>query len=176
MKALGMGALLALLAMSDEKTKTSANRFLLWAIPFCLLELALSRRASLLVLVRCLDPLAVALLSVWAVWKASIGFKGLAGKCLDNPVLTYLGRISYGLYIWHMFAPSFVRNILRVLHVPASLNDGAAGFVILFAWTVAAASLTWFLFEKPINGFKRYFPYRKLSEAPAPLSEIAVAP
>ncbi len=173
---LGMGALIACVAASDEKTKACAHRFLFLAIPFCVVELAVSRVASVPVMETCLDPLAIGLLSVWTVWNASIGFKGLVGKCLNNPLFTYLGKISYGLYVWHLFAPAFVRNILRVLHLPASLNDGAVGFALLFAWTAAAASLTWFLFEKPINSLKRFFPYRKIPKSAGALSEVAVAP
>jgi hypothetical protein len=35
----------------------------------------------------------------------------------------------------------------------------AVYFVALTAATVAMASVSWFAFERPINGLKRYFPY-----------------
>jgi len=67
---------------------------------------------------------------------------------------------------------TFLRNILHVLHLPGILNFGVIGLILLYLWTIAVASLTWFLFEKPINGLKRYFPYR---ESPR-LSAFAFAP
>lgn len=172
---LGMGALLACMLLWNESRKQSAMRWLTWAFPFCVAELLISRKLSLPFLSICIDPVAVSLLSVWTVWKASTGFQGLLGKFLNNPILVYLGRISYGLYVWHMFAPAFLRNILRWLHLPASFNEGPIGFALLFAWTLAVASLTWFLFEKPINGLKRYFPYRKPASVSAPLASSAIA-
>jgi peptidoglycan/LPS O-acetylase OafA/YrhL len=35
----------------------------------------------------------------------------------------------------------------------------AVYFLALTAATVAVASVSWFAFERPINGLKRYFPY-----------------
>lgn len=172
---LGMGALIASLLFMSETRQASASRWLTFCIPACLAELLISHKVSSPLLGVCLDPLAVALLSVWLVWNAAIGFKGIAGKCLNNPAMAYLGRISYGLYIWHMFAPIFISYILTAFRLPVSLNDGAVGFILFFAWTVTMASLTWFLFEKPINELKRHFPYRKRSLDSPLLAEVAVA-
>ena len=160
---LGMGSLLACSLMSPNDGTRRALRWLRWAVPLCVVEVLAARFIPGGAVWVWLDPLAVALVSVWAVWTASTGFEGLVGKCLSHPVMAWLGRISYGLYVWHMFAPAFLRNILHLLRFPDRFNDGAIGFVLLYAWTVAAASLSWFLLEKPLNGLKRYFPYRDLS-------------
>ncbi len=173
---LGMGALIATLPQMSEVTRASANRWLSFGIPFCLGELLISHKVSNPVVGVCLDPIAIALISVWIVWNASIGFKGSPGRFLNNPIMVYLGKISYGLYIWHMFAPVFVSYILKFLHLPASLNEGAIGFMLFFVWTVITASMTWFVFEKPINGLKRYFPYRKKPTDSVLLTEVAVVP
>jgi peptidoglycan/LPS O-acetylase OafA/YrhL len=81
------------------------------------------------------------------------GFAGLPGRLLAVGPVAYLGRISYGLYLVHV-VPS---------HAAASLGLGGLGpgalFVACFAITVAAASLSWHLFEQPINALKSRFPY-----------------
>ena len=158
---LGAGALLAVSIRGPKARTKQAQHWLRWAVPFCALEIIVSRIITASAVWVWLDPLAVALVSVWAVWGAAAGFGGVIGKCLSHPAMVYLGRISYGLYVWHMFAPAFLRNILHVLRLPASFNLGVIGFILLYAWTVAIASLTWFLLEKPINGLKRHFPYRE---------------
>jgi peptidoglycan/LPS O-acetylase OafA/YrhL len=69
--------------------------------------------------------------------------------------MAYLGRISYGIYLYHMFAPNF----LNVLKVPDSLKHGLVGFLIMMLITLALASLSWFVIERPINSLKSRFPY-----------------
>ncbi len=96
----------------------------------------------------------------WLVNKASIGFDGLVGKILTFPVFLYIGRISYGLYILHLFAayPSafFCKRILGV-HEPTQLQ-----WVLLNTiFTLAGAAISWHLFENPINSLKNHFFYQR---------------
>ncbi len=43
----------------------------------------------------------------------------------------------------------------------------ANGYVSRFGCTVAVASVSWFLFEKPLNDLKQYFPYAASRKTPA---------
>ena len=100
---------------------------------------------------------AIALISVWLVAGASRGFRGLAGKTLSSSPLVYLGTISYGIYLYHYFMIWVFRREfgwIRKQHP----NQGVY-FLTLTAATIAVASISWFAFERPINGLKRYFPY-----------------
>ena len=64
--------------------------------------------------------------------------------------LVYLGRVSYGLYVYHPFVPP----VFRWAGIGVT---GAVGFLIGAALTVGVASLSWFAFEHPLNSLKRHF-------------------
>ena len=101
---------------------------------------------------------ALALVFVWLVGQAATGFPGVAGRLLEMAPLVYLGKISYGVYVYHLF----VRDGLAAQGIGndwSGPGSTTAHFLLLTACTVALASVSWFCFEKPINNLKRYFPY-----------------
>ena len=105
----------------------------------------------------------ISVLALWAVVGASLGVKGPIGRVLDNRALQYVGRISYGIYVFHMLVPGFaIPLLLRIanrLGVTVALGywqHRMASLVVL----LAVASLSWYGFEKPINDLKRYFTYK----------------
>ena len=90
----------------------------------------------------------------FAVTIYSVARTKLFNRILDSFVLSYLGRISYGLYIYHNIIIWFTLK----LNFPFDLGTWGMFFFILTA-TTAVASLSFFLLEKPINNLKdRYFP------------------
>lgn len=96
------------------------------------------------------------LLCGWTVIRAAQGFGGAAGRVLASPQLVYLGRISYGLYLLHKPIPMLLKKCgIGLDGVPPVAN-----FVLYTGIAVLIASLSWYLFEGPINALKRYFPYR----------------
>lgn len=157
---LGMGALIAWASNDGEEEQRRAKRWLALAAPCCLAEIVLARFYQGLGVWMILDPVAIGALSAWVVWKASTGFQGVVGRILELPVLVAIGRISYGIYVWHMFAPSFLRGILRTFGLSPGLNFGVWGLSLSFLITILIATITWTLFEKPINNLKRFFPYQ----------------
>jgi peptidoglycan/LPS O-acetylase OafA/YrhL len=99
----------------------------------------------------------LALVGVWLIAGASRGFGGLAGKLLSFAPLVYLGTISYGIYLYHFF---MIWVFQREFGWVRERHPGqAVYFVVLSLATVAVASLSWFAYERPINGLKRCFPY-----------------
>jgi len=91
---------------------------------------------------------------LFIISRASIGFKGILKRILENKMLMYLGRISYGLYLYHNFIPV----IYYKLGLPPITNPYGK-FFVWFTLLVVVSSISWFLVEKPINGLKKYFKY-----------------
>jgi peptidoglycan/LPS O-acetylase OafA/YrhL len=117
-----------------------------------------------------LQRLLISIVSLYLVTRASIGFTGVAGKILENRTLQYVGRISYGIYVFHMLVPGYIvplllnipllpRTLIR-LGIAPTLNyweHRIFSFIVL----LAVSSVSWYAFEKPINELKRYFAYKK---------------
>ncbi len=108
--------------------------------------------------------LLISVVALWFVAGASAGFGGVGGVILNNSLLQYVGRISYGIYVFHMMVPGYaVPLLLRItnrLGVPLSPGFWSHRLLSL-AVLLVLASASWYLFEKPINGLKRYFTYDK---------------
>jgi peptidoglycan/LPS O-acetylase OafA/YrhL len=87
---------------------------------------------------------------------------------LRIPFLTYLGRISYGLYVWHMpvmwwIYPEIINRILGFdphIGLPYYLG-GASKALAMTIITLIISSISWYFFERPINALKSKFPYKR---------------
>jgi len=75
----------------------------------------------------------------------------LGGPFLKSSVFVYLGRISYGLYVFHWL--SFV--IAGFVFARYSLGNW---FLSLFV-TIALASISYYILEKPFLRLKKRFTY-----------------
>lgn len=86
----------------------------------------------------------------WFVLQAAMGIRGPLGRLFDSPVLQYIGRISYGLYLVHNWMPAIVAKYLG----PLPKYQAAP---IVLAGTFAVCMLSWHFFERPILKLKAYF-------------------
>jgi peptidoglycan/LPS O-acetylase OafA/YrhL len=86
----------------------------------------------------------------WLVLTCAIGVGGRWKPVFDSPVLQYVGRISYGLYLVHNWMPDVVTRIFG----PMPKYQAAP---LVLAMTFGVCILSWHLFEKPILGLKRFF-------------------
>jgi peptidoglycan/LPS O-acetylase OafA/YrhL len=90
---------------------------------------------------------------ILAFWN---GRGGLARRIFGARPVAYLGKISYGLYLFHFF----VLDIF-VYYVPALSHRHWLAATIAFLVTFAISALSWHFIEYPINDLKRFFPYQK---------------
>jgi peptidoglycan/LPS O-acetylase OafA/YrhL len=82
------------------------------------------------------------------VWKSSEGFAGIGAKILENSFLTFIGKISYGLYLYHCIIPFIFFKNTSLLYL--SINT-----ILLLFITI----LSYYSIEAPLNKFKNKFSY-----------------
>ncbi len=69
------------------------------------------------------------------------GFQGWLGRALDHPAVQYIGRLSYGLYLFHTTVPLFLGRILPWLWYP--VFDGPLLIVRLLAFALVSWGIAW---------------------------------
>jgi len=106
---------------------------------------------------------AAALVFCWVIGRASRGVGGWVGRFLEYRPLSYLGKISYGIYVFHYLVPPALIAVAGWLgygyHEPGPLN-----FLLGSVVTISLAVLSWELFERRVNGLKRYFRYEPMPD------------
>ncbi|HVU98972.1 MAG TPA: acyltransferase [Puia sp.] len=93
----------------------------------------------------------MAIFFFWLVGMAGLGkFKAGFGRFIQWKPVVYLGKISYGLYVYHYFMPwafgHFHLEHPQIYYLPA---------------TILIATISWYSFELPFNDLKRFFAYEK---------------
>ncbi len=159
MDPLALGGLLAVLAALDRPAADRFARASLWAgLPLMAAYLGLHAAAAADPVVVVVRNTACGLTFVWVIAAAGRGFGGVVGRVLAAGPVVYLGRISYGLYLYHFFMINEVRRAALHLRLPA-LSAGWPFVLTCSAASVAAATISRFAIERPTNRLKRYFPY-----------------
>jgi peptidoglycan/LPS O-acetylase OafA/YrhL len=154
---LGFGALLAWSAW-NRGAVSAVPRWLSVAVVPAAVLLLLTLLPGAPVALWVLDILANGVIFAWMVAHTSVGVRGPIGRVLSWPPLMYLGRISYGIYLFHMFVRVFGTRAFEKLGLVVPPAVAAVVFTVL---SVVAAALSWHAFERPINALKRYFPYER---------------
>jgi hypothetical protein len=106
------------------------------------------------------DELLFALLSALIILRASKnGFKLGIKYFLENKFVIYAGKISYGIYVYHLFMPTFYYFISPRLGI--SITNKYTMFIAFFFLTFFVSHLSWLIIEKPILSIKSKLPYIK---------------
>ena len=93
-----------------------------------------------------------------------VSLLGTPTRYLPKPVV-YLGRISYGLYLFHQFVYTLIfdRGKAQLDRLSTSLHltgwSGAVGTVLTFCIAVLMAHLSYQFYEKPFLKLKRRFTF-----------------
>ncbi|MEI7910809.1 MAG: acyltransferase [Verrucomicrobiota bacterium] len=161
---LGMGALLAVALRHPTYWKACQA----WALPISVVT-GLLTTVGLMYAPR--SGFCSAAPALWApyLWGSvlvlSLRPAGLLPRCLSSRFLVFIGKISFGLYVYHSFFESWARqHIYEAWLVPALAGERGAALAlflpIAYGLSIALADLSWRWFEKPILGLNRKFQYR----------------
>lgn len=121
-----------------------------------------------------LNSLLFSIVSYRLIEIAIFGYNGFLGAFLENKVVLYLGKISYGIYLYHLIIPIIFWQLFNkaynrfYLMYPSFFTSNKNGinifikiissqiscFIIYFVLTVGIASLSWNLVEKQFNKLK----------------------
>jgi peptidoglycan/LPS O-acetylase OafA/YrhL len=105
-------------------------------------------------LFRGLTVLAVGVTSTCIIAQAARPFAPGRGGPLDWPVLRHIGRISYGLYVYHWFVPEAFSRFQPSLVNPQGVIPKLVSAALFTAIAVILAEASWRFVEKPILGLK----------------------
>jgi peptidoglycan/LPS O-acetylase OafA/YrhL len=136
------------------------------AVPASFLLPLLSENAT--VLDAALGDLLAALGCLALIDGATSGRLGALGPVLARRVPAYLGRISYGIYLYHPLVKWLVFDGLAVWEDEPP--EGGLAFLMLTSLSVGVAIVSWHAVEAPLVRLKRRLPYAR---PPAPALRAA---
>ncbi len=118
-----------------------------------------------------------AVCTVWAICGIILNKESkstLYNLILNNKPLIFIGKLSYGIYLYHLLLPHFTNKTFTFLnsHLPASVFRynlyllSAEKFCLL----LFVSYVSWKLIEQPILSLKKHFQYQK--DVPAMMSPV----
>ena len=152
-----VGALVAYLKQSKVLEQMWSSRTLLFAMPLAAFGCFYLGRALMtlpegnlwLSLVESVDAVFLA----WVLAASVSGMNARYARLLSWTPLVYLGKISYGIYVYHVFIIILVSPLL----VPYGLSEDHNAFgriAVLLALTLVVSSLSWHWLEQPFLAWK----------------------
>ncbi len=161
---LGMGALLAIArhaSYGSPMLLDSLRRASLFVgVPLFIVAVGLHAEGRFAAVQLVIRDLAMALVFTWVVDRACDGFGGWIGRLLAWRPVRYVGKISYGIYLYHRFLRGFLFILVTEGYLPPP-SSYLTRFLRIALGSLIIAMLSWHLFEAPINRLKRKFPYER---------------
>ncbi|MES2795025.1 MAG: acyltransferase [Bacteroidota bacterium] len=178
--ALGLGGLLAYYLFNGKATEMISNKYikiglLISLISYCLLVIQMKSISEphnfySVVLLRFFESLlSVFLIFSFVKIKDKSLFAILKRAIFENKFVVFGGKISYGIYIYHHFIYNFYYsdNSNIIPQIFNKLNHYSLGFgdnifvklCILFPIVLIISTISWYVFENPINKLKDKYKY-----------------
>ncbi|TDQ19365.1 peptidoglycan/LPS O-acetylase OafA/YrhL [Algoriphagus boseongensis] len=155
MDELAMGALIAVLELKNKLSTSYFNRylasFLLLALPLIGLWVWTSGSGILVIQVVKYNFISISFFCILCIILSSKSDSFL-NRFLRNRVLFFLGKVSYGLYVYHPFV-----YLLYATYTP--ISNVFLNFAGSFLLTVVIATMSYYSFETPFLKMKKYFTY-----------------
>lgn len=104
--------------------------------------------------------LSISGMCVWLIGTGVLNrYQGFPKYFLEHKSVMYLGKICYGIYLFHFMAPfltAYFLELFPILKISSRYLVLEKAF-INFIFSVTLASLSWELIEQPINRYKKVF-------------------
>ncbi len=116
-----------------------------------------------------------AIFLAWVLAASLTGMKERYARLLSWAPLVYLGKISYGIYVYHVFIIVLVSPLL----VPFGMSEdhNVVGRIsILLALTLVVSSLSWHWVEQPFLAWKKAMASPRKQPIPEAAEAISFAP
>jgi peptidoglycan/LPS O-acetylase OafA/YrhL len=172
--AFGLGALLAFVWVFHKNRLALASRILGIAAIICGVQALSMQTPWPLVLLP--DRTVYALIGLWLIARVVLAQETnqKPSVLLANPVLVFIGKISYGMYLYHLPLAWDSSLLYACLNhrLPAVVMPYLAYIVFAenMVLLVALAWASWLVVERPMLRFKQYFDYQ--AHEPAPVASV----
>ena len=165
--AFAIGGFLAYLTLYRHDIIGALQKKVKWIFLFVLALFTLDIYEISFLPARTIHALLAALLIYYCLFKNNIG---IANYILNNKWLIRMGKISYGIYLYHLVIPelrlaienAFINmgyDFMFTQAMPEKLKEPWV-FIQNFLLLIGIASLSWKFIEKPINNLKDKFTVR----------------
>ncbi|MCB0729142.1 MAG: acyltransferase, partial [Ignavibacteriae bacterium] len=150
----GLGALLAYMRIYSDKNFNFKNIYAYIFLLFNILILIISGFFEENIYKMFIYRFSVSVISLYLISEAGIGFTGSLKKIFENRLLLYIGKISYGIYLFHAFIPP----LYKYFNLPHFTNIYVQ-FIIQATILTLISSISWIIIEKPVISLKKKFRY-----------------
>ena len=165
--AFAIGGFLAYLTLYRQDIIGALQKKVKWIFLFVLALFTLDIYEISFLPARTIHALLAALLIYYCLFKNNIG---IANYILNNKWLIRMGKISYGIYLYHLLVPelwAFINKQSELAGIDFLFNKAMPGnirpvwmFTQEFIFLIIIAALSWRLIENPINNLKDRFTIR----------------
>ena len=168
--AFSMGALYAYVASYPEFRKPVLTVFK-WLLPVCVILLFISQAGYYFTWIRAVNSIiAISLI----IYISRQNYNPIARFVFNNRLMVSVGKISYGIYLYHYMLPFFYREFIHYLQGKILISDRVVkiliypppGYLIQVALVLLIAGFSYTYIELNFLKLKKYFLYRQ------PVSEI----
>lgn len=163
--AFALGSLLAYIQIMPEHYK-KFTLFLKISLLICIPIFFLNQLGSPILLFRLVNSIISLGLIVYVV---NMRYNKITAFVLRNSFLMYIGKISYGIYLYHYYIPTFYTKILAKANELFHLNKSTVDilrypplrYIISLAFLLALSHLSFHYFESVFTKLKSRFNYNK---------------
>lgn len=154
-----LGALMAYARRYNQKLQTFFSNHLLLLFSVFLYILMYYLCADLFIFRSLFDEYLFSIAIAFIIYKAAQDdFKYLGKFILSHEIIVYIGKISYGLYLYHLFVPALYWNYLAP-RFQITINSMNTVWVFFFIIALVLAICSYHFIEKPFNNLKKRFSY-----------------